>query len=207
MAELAAQSVPLPRELILEVIRVESGGKAGAVNPSSGASGLMQVMPITLEDFNQRHGTNYTLAEMRSGDEAAARKQIRVGLSTLARYWKRAYSYLKSRLGTVPVDELARIADLAYAAGWGAVKKKLEKLEDPTWAALQIAYPTWNALPHPEKVLADPKPWDLSAISKWLESDVSFSPSPVPPKKIADPRVGVALGILLLIAVYWAMKK
>ena len=74
--QLTAQGVPLPASLILAVINVESNGKAGIVNPKSGASGLMQVMPGTLTDYNQRHGKNYPLSAMRSPLESDAKKQI-----------------------------------------------------------------------------------------------------------------------------------
>jgi hypothetical protein len=127
-AELGSQSVPLPHELILAVIKVESSGKPGLVNNKSGASGLMQIMPTTLQDFNSRHGTNYTMADMQSESDSAARKQIQVGIGVLAHYWKRAFKYLSNRLSDVPIDELAHIADLFYTAGPGATMKKLDKL-------------------------------------------------------------------------------
>ena len=199
--QLTAQGVPLPASLILAVINVESNGKAGIVNPKSGASGLMQVMPGTLTDYNQRHGKNYPLSAMRSPLESDAKKQIEVGIAVLAHYWKRAYKYLKSRLGEVPIDELGHIADLFYTAGPGATIKKLDKLSDPTWNAVQEAYPGWNALPHPKKIFAMPHQWDLDKLGKWLEG---------PLKKIgviSDPKVGFALGIMILMAAYYFMTK
>lgn len=201
-AELAAQEVPLPTSLILSVIDVESNGHAGVVNPKSGASGLMQVMPGTLKDFNQRHGKNYPLASMRSSSEADARKQIEVGTAVLAHYWKRAYQYLKKRLGDVPVDELGHIADLFYAAGPGATMKRLDKLAVPTWAAVQNAFPNWNALPHPTKIFSTPHQWDLNKLGTWLEGPLSKIG-----KLPADPKTGFALGVILLMAAYWLMKK
>ena len=53
LTELQKQSLPLPVELILAVIDVESRGVTGLVNPKSGASGLMQVMPIALKHYNR----------------------------------------------------------------------------------------------------------------------------------------------------------
>lgn len=202
VSELNSQGVPLPKELILELIRIESGGHAGAVNPKSGASGLMQVMPITLTDYNQRHGTGYTLADMRGKTTPSAVKQLRVGLSTLAHYWRRAYKYLRTRMQSVPIDELAHVADLYYVAGPGATQKRLDKLYHPTWSSIKSAYPNWNALPHPQKVLEKPKPWDLDAIGPWLESAGNGLS-----KIVKDPKTGFALGILLLMAIYWWMKR
>jgi soluble lytic murein transglycosylase-like protein len=162
----------LPVELILAVLQRESGGHAGEVNPKSGASGLMQVMPIALKDYNQRNGTAHTMADMRGKDNASGRKQIEVGIGVLAHFWKSAYKYLSKRYGAspVPIDELAIIADLFFAAGPGATQSKLNPLNPPTWAAVQAAYPTWNALPHPRHVLKEPKPWNLSAIQAWLDT-------------------------------------
>lgn len=203
LSELASQGVPLPSSLILAVIKVESNGNAGVVNPKSGASGLMQVMPGTLTDFNQRHGKNYPLSVMRSSSDADAKKQIEVGVAVLAHYWKRAYKYLKERLGDVPIDELGHIADLFYAAGPGATMKKLDKLSIPTWEAVKQAFPSWNALPHPTKIFAIPHQWNLDKIGSWLEG---------PLKKIGggiakDPKAGFALGIIILMAAYYLMSK
>jgi hypothetical protein len=198
-AELGLQSVPLPHQLILAVIRVESNGKPGLINGKSGASGLMQVMPTTLQDFNNRHGTAYTMADMQSESDSAARKQIQVGIGVLAHYWKRAFKYLSDRMpGEVPIDEIAHAADLFFAAGSGATMKKMDKLQSPTWAAVQAAYPGWNALPHPRKVLKDPKPWDMEKISAWLEGPIK--------KIVKDPKKGFALGLLVLMVAYWLMK-
>jgi soluble lytic murein transglycosylase-like protein len=198
-AELAAQKVPLSDQLILQLIHVESRGKAGLINPKSGASGLMQVMPGTLQDFNKRHGRTYTMADLQGTSDTAARRQIEVGIGVLATYWRGAYRYLKKRLDTVPIDELAHTADLFYVAGPGATKKRLDKLSTPTWAAVQAAYPRWNALPHPRNVFKTPiESWDLAAIEKWLDGPIR--------QIIRDPKQGFAVGILILIVAYVLIK-
>lgn len=198
IAELNTQGVPLPSSLILSVIKVESNGYPGLINPKSGASGLMQVMPTTLQDFNARHGKQYSMADMQSESDSSARKQIEVGIAVLAHYWKRAYKYLKSRLPDVPVDELAHIADLFYAAGPGATMKRLDKLATPTWEAVKAAFPDWNAIPHPTKIFSTEHPWDISSIGNWLEGPLK--------KIIKNPKTGFALGILILMLAYWLMK-
>lgn len=198
IAELNSQGVPLPSSLILSVIGVESNGYPGLINPKSGASGLMQVMPATLQDFNARHGKIYTMSDMQSESYSAARKQIEVGIAVLAHYWKRAYKYLKKRLENVPVDELAHIADLFYAAGPGATMKRLDKLAVPTWTAVRSAYPNWAAIPHPTKIFKTEYPWNLTEIGNWLEGPLK--------KIVKDPRIGFALGIIVLMLAYWLMK-
>jgi len=198
-AELAAQGVPLPEQLILQLMHVESRGKVGLINPQSGASGLMQVMPGTLQDFNKRHGRTYTMSDLQGTSDTAARRQIEVGIGVLATYWKGAYRYLKKRLENVPIDELAHVADLFYVAGGGATKKRLDKLSSPTWAAVQSAYPKWNALPHPRNVFKTQiAHWDLSGIEQWLKGPIK--------QFLKDPRAGFALGVIILIVAYWLMK-
>jgi len=198
ISELNSQGIPLPASLILSVIKVESNGKPGLINPKSGASGLLQVMPTTLQDFNKRHGKTYTMADMQSESDSSARKQIEVGIAVLGHYWKRAYKYLKNRLGEVPIDQLARIADLFYAAGPGATMKRLDKLPVPTWEAVQSAFPDWAAIPHPTKIFKVDHPFEIQKIGQWLEGPLK--------KILKDPRTGFAIGVIVLMVAYWLMK-
>jgi hypothetical protein len=198
-AELARANIPLPVELILALMDVESQGFVGLVNPKSGASGLLQVMPKTLNDYNAAH-TPISLEEMRSQNVTAAPKQIRVGLSVLASFWKGAYRYLVDRMGSVPIDELARIADLFYVAGPGATKSRLDHLSTPTWGAVQAAYPTWNALPHPRNVFSrlGEIQWPLDQISEWIGKEASI---------IRDPKAGLAIAVAIGLAAWYMLRK
>jgi hypothetical protein len=199
-AELARAGVPLPRDLILAVIDVESRGAPGITNPKSGASGLMQVMPGTLESYNQAHPTTpVSLEELRSSSAVAAVKQIRVGLWVVSTYWRGAYRYLASRLSTVPIDELSRIADLFYVAGPGATRRRLDKLSVPSWAGVQAAFPTWNALPHPRNVFAklEGLQWPLEAIQEWVTTGDSI---------LEDPKTGLALAVAGILVTWWMMR-
>jgi len=170
--EIAAGGYPFPLALFDSVVRVESSYKAGIVNQTSGASGLAQVMPGTLEDYNKKNSQPVSLAELRTDSIPAARKQIQVGLWVLGQFWRSAYKYLQPRLGTVPVDELVKIADLFYVAGPGATKKKLDKVSSPTYESLLAVYPTWSAHNHVRKVWTYTKEqnpnWDLRAIDDWV---------------------------------------
>lgn len=203
IAELERQGVPLPAELILAIMWVESRGKAGLVNPTSGASGLMQIMPNTLKDFNKRHGRNYSIDDMRSESAAAALKQIEVGIAVAAQYWKSAYKYLSKKLTDISTELLGRVADLFYVAGPGATQKRLNKLSSISWDSIESNFPKWAALPHPRKVYGDDydHPFDTSAISEWLKGADGVVTEPE-----KDPKLGFALGILLLMAAYWLMK-
>lgn len=172
--EIAVGGYPFPRALINSLIRVESNYRAGIVNKTSGASGLTQVMPGTLEDFNKKNYPQIPLSELRTDSIEAARKQIQVGLWVLGQFWRGTYKYLQPRMGTVPLDQLVKIADLFYVAGPGATKKKLEKVASPTYESLLAMYPNWDAHNHVRKVWAftseqNPQ-WNLQAIDDWVSS-------------------------------------
>lgn len=173
--EINRQRLPFPPELILALVDCESGGISGVVNPKSGASGLMQVMPIALESFNSVHSVKYDISDLRDSSNPVA--QIRVGTWILGQFWRNAFDYLSKRLQTIPIDELARISDLFYAAGPRAVKEKLETLPVPIYNAVRSKYPKWNALPHPERVFDKVSIQTISeiAVNKWLENSAKTS--------------------------------
>jgi hypothetical protein len=191
-AELDRQSIPLPDALIAALIHVESRGVPGLVNPKSGASGLLQVMPKTLAWYNQQNPP-IPLDILRSdhGEE-----QIRVGLWVLGQFWHAAYNYLRKRQPTIPVEQLAEIADLFYVAGPGATREHLDQVKPATLSALEQRFPAWNALPHPKNVFAlGPFNWDLKAISSWLEAKYLFR------------RRVEKIGALAALLVFWFASK
>lgn len=191
---------PLPENLVLATIHVESRGYPGTTNPKSGASGLMQVMPDTLKWYNQQTGENIPLDVLRS--KSHGREQIRVGLWVLHQFWRGAHRYLTSRLTDIPVDELGRVADLFYVAGPGAAKKKLDQVAVPFYSYVAAKFPKWNALPHPKNVwaiLPDDTLWNTEAISKWLGSSVD---------KIKQTRNSTLILIAVIaIGYWWFMRK
>jgi len=199
--ELDRANVPLPVDLILAVIDVESRGSAGLVNGKSGASGLMQIMPVVLQDFNKAHKTTYTMHDMARKDETGAMIQIRVGIWVLSQFWRGAYRYLTGRLETVPVERLAEIADLFYVAGPGATRRRLDKVEPPFLDSVISRYPDWNALPHPENVFkrtaAAGMVWPLPELSTWLKTAES---------KLST-AAGAGIGLLIMAATYLLLKK
>lgn len=148
--ELGIQKLPFPEDLVLAVIDVESSGVAGLKNPVSGASGLMQVMPVALNWYNKSHSLKYTMEDMRSKSNGPA--QIRVGIWLIGQFWRSAYKYLSSRLATVPIDELAKIADLMYVAGPGTIRRLLNKLPNVSFDNFVNAYPNSDAYRHPNRV-------------------------------------------------------
>jgi soluble lytic murein transglycosylase-like protein len=154
----------------------ESGGKVGEINTTSGASGLMQVMPIALKDYNQNHSKKYTMETLRSKTDSAGRIQVRVGLWILARFVRGAYNYLKKRLKNVKLDDLIRTADFYYAAGPGNARKKLDQVKRPTYDRVKAKFPKWHRIVPAQRVWnfveKNGGRWDLQAIDGWLESNI-----------------------------------
>lgn len=202
-AELERAGYPLPGELVEAVMHRESRGRVGAINPSSGASGLMQVMPVALRDYNNNHKHKYTMADLRGKTQSAARVQVRVGLWVLARFWRGAFNYLKKRLGNVALDDLARVADMFYAAGPGNSKKKLDKVPRPTFDNIARRYPKWDRIVPAQRVWDYVSTaggnWNITAIDDWLESGTLITK-----KKTA---MGAAAGVLLIALALWYMQK
>lgn len=200
--ELQKAGYPLPPEHVLAVMDRESRGKVGVVNPKSGASGLMQVMPIALKDYNQNNKDKYTMATLREKTDYAARVQIRVGLWILARFVKGAYKYLKKKLGEVALDDLIRTADFYYAAGPGNARKKLDKVPRPTYDNVKARFPDWDRIVPAQRVWdwvgKHGGQWDIPAIDRWLESNILIEH-----KKTTS---GAILGLIALALFYEYFK-
>lgn len=182
LKEIAAMGLPFPPGLILAIIDVESNGVPGLVNASSGASGLMQVMPSALDWYNKSHALKFTMSDMRSKENGPA--QIRVGTWLVGQFWRIAYAYLSKRLTEVPLEQLAKIADLMYAAGPGRIRNLMDKLPSATFEAFETAYPKSNALPHPRRVYdrVDLTTFSSDSILSWMQTSVQSS-APAEEKK------------------------
>lgn len=167
--ELDRQKVPLPEDLILSLISIESSGIPGLINPRSNASGLGQIMPIALKQYNMYNPT-IDWQTMRQKTREAANAQIRVLVWTLAQYWI-IMAKSKAILGTV--GELARFADCAYTVGQKHVFDRIEKLPVPTWKNFFDKHFAWAPIKnHTTKVfrLFDDSQLDETSILAWLKS-------------------------------------
>jgi hypothetical protein len=197
-SEIDRLGVPFPADYQLGIIQRESNGKPGEVNPVSGASGLTQVMPITIKDYNQHHTHKYTMSQLRNPNEP--RIQIRVGLWVLKTFFRSAHRYLKKRLETIPLDELVKVTDTFYAAGPKNAKSRLNKIK-PTWANVKARFPNWDRIAPAELVWERSSRkglWDLPAVEQWLRT------------AITDERQtavgGAAIALLILVAAIAIMK-
>jgi hypothetical protein len=201
-AELARSGYPLPPELIEAVLSRESGGSVGVINHSSGASGLMQVMPIALRDYNQHHRRKYTMSDLRSKTTAGAQIQIRVGLWILARFWRGAFRYMSQKINNVEIDDLARIADIFYASGPGNAKKKLDQIV-PTFDNAKARFPNWDRIIPAQRILdyvaAAGGQWDVVRIGDWLKTGKLIEQ-----KKTA---IGAAVGVLIIAVALWYFQR
>jgi hypothetical protein len=189
---------------------IESSGNAGAVNKSSGASGLLQVMPGTLQWFNQKTGNDISLATLRSSSDAAANKQIQVGLWVLATFWRSAYKWMvkKNKTTDIPLDDLLHFADAFYAAGPGRVQGMAKNLPRATWQLWKQRYPKSNINTHADAVWEGSKEqqptWNLARLSQWLNKgsiDIPDNGDEI------DPKTGLLLGMLVILGAMWWMKK
>lgn len=200
ISELMKQGLPFPASLPLAVIDVESNGVPGLVNPKSGASGLMQVMPSALDWYNKSHALKFTMDDMRSKQGGPA--QIRVGTWLLGQFWRSAYGYLAKRLQTVPIDQLAKVADLMYAAGPARIRQLMEKIPTPTFEAFSAAYPKSDALPHPKRVFdrCDLSSINPDAVFLWMKTSVQSS-APAAEKK------NLILSAIITAAIGWIVSN
>lgn len=202
--EIGRGSYPFPSEYPLAVILVESSGKPGVVNPTSGASGIMQIMPNTLAGYNQHNSPNISLDVLRTKAAWAVPQQIRVGLWVMGRYLKRGYDWLSDTNPDPPLSDLIRISDLMYVAGPARVRNKFSNLTDRSFASLVEAFPNWQPFAHPRKVWMwtaekNSPSWDMRAINDWVGSNTDpvipvDPPPPVPPP--APPAIASSFGMI-----------
>jgi hypothetical protein len=197
--ELSRQSIPLPVDLILGIIHAESGGIPGVKATGSSAAGLMQVKASNVKWYNEQTGDNISQSVMTS--PSGGREQIRVGLWILSHFWHAAYRYLRSRLEEIPTEDLAKIADLMYVIGPGAVRKRLDKLSVPLYPQWEAAYHDLEGSRHPRRVWKQfdtPLVWNLTAISTWLESKL---------KKVFKARRGGIIMTAAIALAYWFFMR
>ena len=107
-------------DIVRAIIERESGGKADAVNPETGAAGLMQIMPRTWDAQVTEMGRAFNItADEMDMDPLDPYDNVRVGL------------WLLSTLITRYEDALPYALD-CYALGEGAAEERLLAMDDYT---------------------------------------------------------------------------
>ena len=207
-AELERGGYPFPPALILSIIQAESGGDAEEVNEKSGASGLMQLMPVAVRDYNQRNKTDYKMEDIRGASEQAAIANIRIGLNLLGEFWRGAYRYLKRRIGAPPLDDLAQISQMFYVMGGSGAKKVLNTMSNPTFASVAKTWPNKSWVLYIKKIwrlTGDQNPvWNMDAIDRWVDPE---SIPDKPPLIAKTPRNGFLLAVLVIAVASAYLKK
>lgn len=157
-------------DLMLAIIRQESGGipglvatafcKPGPIPKEQGgfiifdhALGLMQIVPLTIASYNERHPSDIVYFEdMKGQDERAARLQIRVGCAVYASAVRNLYLYDPQTFpgespGSANADQLI-LALVGYRMGTNALRKKLDGLKAQgkplSYESLQNTFPGWG---------------------------------------------------------------
>lgn len=161
----------IPPDLVLAIIKHESAGiigrkasigcKCGDIPDVSGklhrvchAYGLMQVIPATVNWYNQNASQNEkaTYEDVTGEDERAARIQIRIGCAYLAfiNHWlnqKFPAACPAKSLSEATNDQIALVIT-AYAVGHGATAQKLRALHSAgkkmSFANIKKTFPTWG---------------------------------------------------------------
>jgi len=228
----------IPPDLVLAIIKHESAGyigriagtkcKSGMLPDVNGnthvlnhAMGLMQVIPATVQWYNQTAPSNdqATVEDMTGKDERAARLQIRIGCMFLAF----ANKYLHDRhpkaapaasLSEAKDDQIALVVT-AYAVGHGATSKKLTAVKAaglaPNYANIKRKFPTWGKN-SAGKWINRPLAF-ADVIVKWYNQNKSGSFNTTPGKELAQRAVeGVqgrgAFAVILFVAgAGWMLAK
>lgn len=208
--EIARGGYPFPVELPLSVCLVESSGSVGEVNPNSGASGLMQIMPNTLKDYNKNNSPDIPLSHLRSSDHKYAPEQMGVGLWVMGRYLKQGYNWISETNPNPPLSDLIKVSDLMYVRGPAGVRSDFRDVTSRLFADLEERRPNYQPFAHPRKVWRwtaeeNHAVWDMNAIDEWVTGQTD--PPELPPPQIATQNGFIAALLVLAVASYYFSKK
>jgi len=202
---IASQHLPIPTELIMGLVDLESGGDPTQINPNSGAMGLTQLMPIAIKDYNQRHKTTHSAASVM----ASPKLQLEIGVDIYAQYLRKAWRLLA---GKVPFNtrDIVSTALMCYVWGPGNVELFFKKIESPTWDFIQQNYHDSKAPKYARVVLsraAELNPvWNDEALKSWLSATSPGGYTPTVPLISDSNRKGVVLALALFALGFWVIN-
>lgn len=209
---------PILAPFVLAIIENESGGVAGETAnrptafsvplPSSSggeittdrALGLMQTIPIVIDDYNATHDGGYTYEDMIGTTYSSGIKQMNVGIWTFLNNINAVERYLNQSLfmNNRLNENLLKLVLVSYSWGIGNLRNKLNVLKDlnlePTYYNLKATFPE----------LGKPANQPLIFVDRILRKSEKYGNLTV--KQIESG--ASALGLLLLggLAI-WAFKK
>jgi len=160
----------IPADLILAVIRRESNGVIGRVANSRTklcrqlptrqntkkrvchAMGLMQCVPVVVDDWNKSHAQKVTVDDMTGKSSADGRIQIKIGCELFRTYLKNLNHYdsrqFPARSPANADSNQLQMSLFAYRMGYGALQKKLDILKREgkplTYESMLRRFPRWG---------------------------------------------------------------
>lgn len=208
-----------PPDLILSIINNESEGSAGEparvrtkhsreLPTRAGGSrlvdrayGLMQCVPLVVIDFNNAHPQKPVYWEDISGtDGNSGRLQIRVGcwlFRKMVRNLNRDFpeAYPGTNAGNAPPEHLTA-ALVAYARGYGALKKKLDILKDQglplTQRNLYEKFPLWGWSHKDQKWINRPLYYSAKVWRRYMRNKTGAPGTSTPPNPSGQPATAIA---------------
>lgn len=207
-SQMDQRGYPWAVEFVLALMQRESGGIIGNTNSTSGASGLMQVMPISLQEYNNKTGSSIQLSTLRATNMASAPTQIKVGMWILASYWKSAYKWLaeQNQNQNIPIDELAKFSDAFYHAGANGMKGLSQNLPRPIrWADWQSGHPNNKITVHANAVWANSlnngAVWNMTKVYDFVQGGLITIPTDP-----TSPKMGFVLAIIIFVIGSYLLK-
>ena len=183
--EISRGAYPFPVEYPLAVCLVESRGSVGEVNPKSGASGMMQIMPGTLEGYNKNNSPDIPLSQLRSSDHKYAPEQMRVGLWVMGQYLKQGYNWVSKTNPNPPLSDVIKVSDLMYVRGPAGVRTDFSDIQSRLFKDLVDRRPNYQPFAHPRTVWKwtneeNSADWDTPAIDNWVTGQTEQPEEPPP---------------------------
>jgi len=204
--------------VVLSIIQQESNGVIGRTanrHAAAGgyARGLMQVIRLVTSDYNRVHHTDYDhVVDMGGKGMINAEKQIRVGAWVFERQLQNVRRYMLKWAPNPRTADVVRIADCAYAVGWGNVRRKLDILKSEglalTFDSLAARFPYWGSVVENGKRRWINRPlhhaqevWGRAhAASYGFDGDYRDKPGP------NTTTIVLLAGIAISIVVYWLSR-
>jgi len=217
----SAEANGIPVDLVLSLIKQESGGQVGRIAgadcrpgliPTNAgnmvtakrALGLMQVVPNTIKAYNKANPSDIaTFEQMIGKSNSDARKQVRVGCWVFRKeiHNLNKYDPLEFPAETAPEADTNQMlfAILCYRMGFGATKKRMNEMKAKHYL---LDYKVFRR---------EYKDWGKTTEGKWINRPIHYTDTvwtnykthkSTSPVKSDDGTNTAIMGGLMLLAVY-----